>query len=404
MELPLTQKLFYFFPVLFCFCLPFGSIALSGIIALWLITSFFNIHKKSLKEGLLNKNLILLYLLFLITIISALTSSNLKEGLAAIEIKFSFLVFPYLLFCFQWPKEIIKRCLTAFVSGCFFASIYLIGRSAFYALNGNPEYFFYTLFSDFIHASYFAMYLIMAIAIIILFYHQWFETQKTVVYSSYVFVAIFTTAIFLCSSKLGLISFFISIPVLFFYKLKALLNLKKILWMLLGFGFLVFVAAKILPNSFNRFNSISSLSFSKIDKTSAESTTVRVLIWEQALQLIKSNFFTGTGVGDANDELYFAYQKKGLTGAFEHKLNAHNQFFQTFIGLGIFGFIILLLITFGQFVKALMQKKFLLLIFSVLIILNFMVESMLQSVAGVLFYSFFFCLFNVFSEKDLLSD
>lgn len=404
MELQLTQKLFYFFPVLFCFCLPFGSMALSGIIALWFIISFFNIQTKFLKEGFLNKNLILLYLFFLITIISALTSSNLKEGLAAIEIKFSFLVFPYLLFCFQWPREIIKRCLTAFVSGCFFASVYLIARSSFYALNGNPEYFFYTLFSDFIHASYFAMYLIMAISIIILFYHQWFETQKTVVYSSYVFVAIFTTAIFLCSSKLGLISFCISMPILIFYKSRASLNLKKILWMILGIGLLAFIAIKMFPNSFSRFNSISSLSLSKIDKTSSESTTVRVLIWEQALQLVKNNFFTGTGVGDANDELYLAYQKEGLTGALEHKLNAHNQFFQTFIGLGILGFIILLLITFGQFVKALLQKKFLLLIFSVLIILNFMVESMLQTAAGMLFFSFFFCLFNIISEKDLLSD
>jgi hypothetical protein len=109
-------------------------------------------------------------------------------------------------------------------------------------------------------------------------------------------------------------------------------------------------------------------------------------------------------VGDANDMLYQSYKENGLTGALSHHLNAHNQYFQTFIGLGFFGFIILLSLTFGYLIKNILTKHFLFILFSTLIILNFLVESMLQTSAGVLFFCFFFCLFNKVSTKDLLNE
>jgi hypothetical protein len=77
---------------------------------------------------------------------------------------------------------------------------------------------------------------------------------------------------------------------------------------------------------------------------------------------------------------------------------------QTFIGLGLIGFISLCLITVWQLIKAIKQKHFLLLIFSLLIILNFLVESMLQSMAGTLFFVFFYCIFNLKNKQQLLNE
>lgn len=59
-----------------------------------------------------------------------------------------------------------------------------------------------------------------------------------------------------------------------------------------------------MPNSLDRFNSLTNISLKHQDKKSSESTTLRILIWEQSINLIKNNFLLGTGVGDANDELY----------------------------------------------------------------------------------------------------
>lgn len=402
MEISLKQKLFYFFPVLFCFCLPFGSIILGALVAAWTFISFFNLNKADVINGIRNKKFILFYLFFFITVISALFSSNTVEAGFSIEVKLAFFMFPYLFFCFKWPAGILKRCVISFVSGCFFACLYLIGRAFLYALDGQPDYFFYSLFSDFIHASYFAMYLLLAIVFVVLLYNDWFKTQKSVIYSSYFFVSIFITSIFLCSSKLGMISFFISMPLLFLYKFRGKLNGKIILILCVSMVILFLVLLKVAPQSFNRFNSLSSVSLQNVDKTSSESTAVRILIWKESLELIKNNFVFGTGVGDANDNLYLAYEQNGLTGALEHKFNAHNQFLQTFIGMGLIGFAVLLAMTLVTLINAILKKHFLLFIFSLIIILNFMVESMLQTSAGVLFFAFFSCFFEKVNEEGLL--
>ena len=404
MVLPLKQRLFYFFPTLFCFCLPFGSLLLSGIIVLWFLTSLVNIEKKQLILGLKNRSSLLAFLFFVITLVSALFSDNKNSAVFEVENKLSFIFLPYLLFCFNIPIQVIKRCIVSFVSGCFFSCLILLVRACFYSVNGYPDYFFYSQFSIFIHVSYFAMYLILAIVLVILFYATWFKNQKSIVYSAYFFVLLFSITIFLCSSKLGLISFIVIIPILSLHKLKSTLNLKKVFFIIIVLSSLILISSKLFPVVFERLQSITSLNINQLDKTSAESTTVRFLIWQESVKLINHNLLFGVTVGDANDALYTTYQQQGLTGALEHKLNAHNQFFQTFIGLGIIGFISLCLITFWQLIKAILQKHFLLFVFSLLIILNFLVESMLQAASGTLFFVFFYCIFNLTNKNQLLNN
>lgn len=395
MEPTVKQRIFYFFPVLFCFCMPFGTLALSAIIILWGISSFFNINKDDLKHGYKNPTLWLLYVFFFVTCLSAFFSSNKSEALFNIENKLSLIFLPYYIFCFRWPAEIIKKCLVAFVSGCFFACIYLIVRASLFAFNGHPEYFFYTLFSDLIHASYFAMYLILAIIIVVIYYPKWFAGQNQIKYFSVFFALVFIVTIFLCSSKLGIISFFITMPVLIIYRLKLRLSVRRSIIILAAIGTVIFLFSKIFPGSFERLNSITAVSKRDLDKTSAESTTVRILIWSECVDLIKQHPLLGVGVGDANDALLRKYEENGITGALEHRLNAHNQFFQTFIGLGVIGFLLLLLMTVGEMVYGIVRKNFILALTMLLVVLNFLVESMLQASAGTLFVIFFLCLFNL---------
>jgi hypothetical protein len=71
--------------------------------------------------------------------------------------------------------------------------------------------------------------------------------------------------------------------------------------------------------------------------------------------------------------------------------------------MGIFGFIVLLILTIGLAVYAVIKKNNLLLFFALLTSVNFLVESMLQTSAGTVFYVFFLCFLIVF-EKDKLSN
>ena len=395
------QRSFYFFPVLLCFCLPFGSLFLSAIVSLWTLSSFFNWRNLQLRSGFGTKHSWAMPLFFVLTLLSAFWSHNGREASTAIEVKLGFLVFPYLLFGFKWPVEILKRCWVAFVSGCFFACLYLIVRASWYASNGQPDYFYYTLFSDFIHASYFAMYLTTAIAIVILYYPLWFAQQTSHLYLAYGFVAVFILCIFLCASKLGIIGFFVTLPLIVISRFKIPITIKTSLWMLALLVICIVLTTFLFPSVFDRLRSITEVQHETIDKTSVESTRVRVLIWKEAIGLIRANPWMGVGVGDANDALYAAYEKEGLTGALSHKFNAHNQYFQTCIGMGLPGFMLLCLLTFWQIVVAIQKKNPLHLVFAILIVLNFLVESMLQTAAGVLYFGFFYAFFNAPNAKEL---
>lgn len=404
MNLSLKRKLFYFFPVLFCFCLPFGFTVLSPILMTWLLVSFFNWDLVNIRKGLYNPNLQLMVLFFAITLLSAFLSENHIEANIAIEIKLSFLLFPYLIFCFEWPISILRRCLVGFVSGCFFACLYLIGRATVFTYYGHSEYFTYTYFSDFIHASYFSMYLVLAIGIVLNYYRHWFHTNRQILISSYFFVSVFLASIVLCASKMGLISLFLCVPVLAYIKLKQRLG-KQRAWLYLTSGLIVAVLVlSLLPGAFDRLLAVKNISLESLDKGSSESNTMRLLIWEQALNLFSNNFWFGLGVGDANDALYAAYERNGLSGALEHHLNAHNQYLQTALGMGFFALLLLLFLTIGKGLMALLKQNFMLAYFSLLISLNFLVESMLQAVAGTLFFAFFYCIFNLIEEKRMISE
>ena len=132
MAVSLKQRLFYFFPILFCFCMPFGLKVASVIIALWVISSFFNLNLQAFKQGIKNNNVIIFLLFMTVTIVSAFASNSMTEAFFGIEVKLSFIFLPYLFFCFYWPINLIKRCVVSYVSGCFFACVYLIVRAFYY--------------------------------------------------------------------------------------------------------------------------------------------------------------------------------------------------------------------------------------------------------------------------------
>ncbi len=83
------------------------------------------------------------------------------------------------------------------------------------------------------------------------------------------------------------------------------------------------------------------------------------------------------------------YEKLGMKGALEHKLNAHNEFYQVFISLGLIGFIFLILSLILPLFFAIKTNNGIYILFLVIVILNFLPESMLETQAGVMFYAFF---------------
>ena len=350
-----------------------------------------------------NKWSYVLLAFFLIHALGYFFSVNKAGALNAIEIKLSFLAFPILIFSSQFSEIQIKKIVISFVSGCILSSLICFFRAFYLYFFEDVNAFFYSDFNYFLHPSYFAMYLVFAQLIVMLFYPTWLShlayLNTKIGFIS--FLLLFAT--FLCSSKMGLITAFILIPTALFVILYKNGYRKLIVGSLIVFFLGLFLTYKFLPKPFERIKIAFKVTASaeKIDKTDAESTAVRILIWKESAKLIKSNFWFGTTAGDANDKLIEAYEKEGLAGALIKKLNAHNQFLQTFIGTGIVGFILLCLMTFGAMIYGFIKRNYILVLFCVLMIFNFLVESMLQAQAGFIFFVFFFCLLTQYHFHKL---
>jgi O-antigen ligase len=109
----------------------------------------------------------------------------------------------------------------------------------------------------------------------------------------------------------------------------------------------------------------------------------------------------GVGTGDANDILLQSYKSKDYAGILENRLNAHNQYLQTYIAVGIPGFLVLILMLFIPLIQSFRTGNILFLLLLVLVSFNLLFESMFERQAGVVFYAFFNGLFfcTMYMEK-----
>ena len=396
-------KFGYNLPLLIAFLLPFG-INYAIIILMWLVSFFaFDNIKQGMKNVLKNKWSYILLIFFLLHVLGYFFSIDKLAALNAIEIKLGFSAFPILIFSSHYTELQIKKILISFVSGCLMAATLCLFRASYLYFFKDINAFFYSEFNYFLHPSYFAMYLIFAQLIIIVFYPKWLAHLSYLNIKIAFMSFLILVSIFLCSSKMGLISSLILVPIALFTVLYIKGYKKIILGLGLFFLFGIFAAYKLAPQPFERIKVAFKVtsSVSTIDKTDAESTAVRILIWKESIKLIKQNIWFGSTAGDANNKLIESYEKEGLTGALIKKLNAHNQFLQTFIGTGIIGFMLLLIMTLGSLIYGFIKKNYMLCLFSILIILNFLVESMLQAQAGFILFIFFFCILTQYNIHKL---
>lgn len=390
-------------PLFIAFFLPFG-INYAVFILIWSICFFLFDDVKNSFNSIFNiKWSFIVIGFFLLHSVGYFYSENKSEALSAIEIKLCFLAFPILFFGSHFSRTHIKKIVISFVSGCMLVSFLCIFRACYLYFFEDTNAFFYSDFSYFIHPSYMAMYLVFALLIVMLFYKNWLAHLHLLNIKLGFMAVVFLVTIFLCSSKLGLLSAFILLPTTFSVLLYNKGYKKIIIGLVLALLGLATASYKLFPTPFKRFQTAINVTKSSqtIDKTDAESTAVRILIWKESIKLIKNKFWFGTTAGDVNDKLIESYEKEGLTGALTKKLNAHNQFLQTFIGTGFIGFVLLILMTVFLIVYSFIKKNYILMLFSILISLNFMVESMLQTQAGFTFFTFFLCLILKYNLKEV---
>jgi hypothetical protein len=91
-------------------------------------------------------------------------------------------------------------------------------------------------------------------------------------------------------------------------------------------------------------------------------------------------------------EKYMVYKGTGNDDGYQNK-NFHNQYIQNFAELGVFGFLILIIMLFILLKRAIQNKDFTHFTFSILMISVFLTESFMWRQRGVVFFVLFYCLF-----------
>jgi O-antigen ligase len=316
---------------------------------------------------------------YLFTIVGVFYSLNLNEALFDLEVKLSLLLVPLcLLTSGLLSKYNVYGILKTFIAGVSLATIVQFVLAFInYQDSGDFQVFFYGLLSYFHHPSYFSMYTNFAIAsLLVLIFHSRNKPKL----KHFALLGFLVVGVYQLSSRAGLLTLTILLLYAFVYLLFPRMKWKKVLYALFA---TVLISVAILYPITKYSTKIRTVDVS----TSNSSSGVRLAMWKSAIPLIKENWVFGVGTGDVNRELQKVFAKDGLVRAVRDNLNAHNQFLQTQVALGIIGTIFLLYGLFFPMWGSIKRGKLFYPLFLLILLINFLTESVLNTQAGVIYFA-----------------
>jgi O-antigen ligase len=251
------------------------------------------------------------------------------------------------------------------------------------------------------HPGYYAVFVLMAIFMLI---NLWLSNRKKFLNIwSVLVLLVLITLVFLSYAKAALLVLLVLCGIL---GVQVAVRFKKLIYLLYSGLLAIFVLIIFyffVPNTQERIQAIIDVqNESTLDPTSTESTQARVHAWMAAKATMSKSPWIGFGTGDGNDQLFKTYADRGYTGALSVELNAHNEYFQTGLALGLMGILFLIAPMLWSVLRAVRTKNFMLGSWAIAAILVFLFESYLNTLAGALFFSLFFVIFALmnFSENE----
>ena len=415
MENKTYLNLQYIVLCIFAFVLPFSTPTLSylnfsptllAIIGLiWLLGGKFGKKFRQIKTNNALLPFILYISLYLLYLIGALYSENLNFAKKDLLLKLPLLSFPLIIFSMDtsfFTKKHIIFLLKLFVAGNMVAVIAsLIHSWVLYLQVPLFSHFHYVEASWFHHPSYASMYYCFSFAIIIyLVLTQSLKKYEKIIGS--IALVLFIVEIILLDSRAGILAFCGTVLAYGIYLiLKKRINTKTII-IIICLGIALSVTYALLPNNSNRIQStIKNLEKETFSISDPQKANVRILIWDATTKVALKNLPFGVGTGDIKDELLKQYEIDGYTVPYEENYNAHNQYLQIFTTIGILGILIFLIISILPFWMGFKKENILFIVFGIIICINFLVESMLEKQAGVMFFAFFFSLLYYISQQNI---
>jgi hypothetical protein len=133
---------------------------------------------------------------------------------------------------------------------------------------------------------------------------------------------------------------------------------------------------------------------------SGHSVTQRIEFFKTGLNLLKRNFFFGTGTGDLKDEMTAQYERDKSKLNQEYRFLPHNQYLNSLLTFGIFGFLTICLFVLLPVTGMKTYRNFLFNMFFLIILLSMFGEDIMETHTGVCFFTYFYTLFVFGEDKN----
>ena len=376
-----------------------GNAVLSTSYIIFLLASSKMVLKNfSLKGFLSNKALVLPCIFFLFNLlIVIILGDNVKDVLKIEKIHCLF-VFPIIFFStknyFQEHPSLFFNIKKTFVLTAFFtfsiSFFYGLFRSFYAETIPNSIYITYNHLADLfgVQPLYLAVfYLIALIFSVDISRYKLQHRNIYIIISSVLFFGIV-----LLSSRTGL---FLSLIILSVKLLKEKSKLKHknlfLVFILLVIGFVTLTLS--IPTLRNRVL--------KLDEniSSYSGVSFRTKIWKNSFIVFEESPLFGHGIYLSQQKLMYQYRKTNFRRGYINNLNSHNQYLQTLLDSGLIGLILLILMLVIP-VKDVSNTQPSHLLFTVIILVSLIPESFFLRQYGILFYSFFSCVFSVSKEQN----
>jgi O-antigen ligase len=191
-------------------------------------------------------------------------------------------------------------------------------------------------------------------------------------------------SIYFLSSRAGILTAIITLPVYLFLKFRTMGKLRYfgVSVLLMTFIFVPVVLTNPRVNNYHDWRE-------KHRNPSSAVSNDRMIILNSVRTMLGQNLILGTGTGDIQDELNEEFRSTGNMKLAEVNTNTHNQFLEILIEHGLIGLIIFLSMILMMFYIAYKRRNTLYLMFLLLVSISFLFETMLNRLAGVTFFSLF---------------
>ena len=255
------------------------------------------------------------------------------------------------------------------------------------------NYYYSTLTGWLRHPAYLSMMYTMAIIFMVdLLYNKELSIKvKVMIHIINVFLSI---GVVLSGSRAGILAFIVILFLYFVYvSCFERYHIKQWILSTLIPVMCFCISFLLLPRQQNRVIVTQSVVTNELSQRYHKSSPkdARVQAWQAAWSIGKQYFPKGVGIADFQQEQQNFYRQHQYWVSAKKDLNAHNQYLQALASMGVLGIFSLLFLLAFILYTGVKNRNAVLCLFGVLIMINFMFESMLERQDGIMFAVFFTC-------------